>query len=469
MHLAAAEALAANVEEALQRAAGRGAPVLAATTVELGAGVDPTATVFASRRAEERWFAWEQPERDGFALAALGGAHAIDSSPAGDRFRGAARACSEFLRDAVIGAPADRLGAGPVWVGGFSFFADGGRDPQWTSLPASLLVLPEISLARIGGETTATLNVVCRPGDDAALLVERAAARLGSLRHDPLPMVDPDPAGGFDIASVLPPYDFERAVAEGAARVRRRDVDKVVLAREVRVTSARAFNAGAVFDALRSAYPSCYCYCVGTPEAAFLGASPELLVRRAGAVVSTVALAGSARRSADPSVDDHLGERLRHSAKDLDEHRIVIGTIARALERVSVWVAPADEPALVKVANIQHLATPVRAQLTNPLSVVELAGTLHPTSAVGGEPWRAAEPLVRELERLDRGWYAGPVGWMDVAEDGELCVALRCALLHGATAHCYAGVGVVSDSDPEAELAETEVKLQAIVPALTGA
>jgi salicylate biosynthesis isochorismate synthase/menaquinone-specific isochorismate synthase len=123
----------------------------------------------------------------------------------------------------------------------------------------------------------------------------------------------------------------------------------------------------------------------------------------------------------------------------------------------------------VKVANIQHLATPVRAQLADPLSAIELAGALHPTSAVGGEPWSAAEPLVRQLERLDRGWYAGPTGWMDAAEDGELCVALRCALVQGRTAHCYAGVGVVADSDPEAELAETEVKLQAIVPALTGA
>jgi salicylate biosynthesis isochorismate synthase/menaquinone-specific isochorismate synthase len=207
---------------------------------------------------------------------------------------------------------------------------------------------------------------------------------------------------------------------------------------------------------------------MGTPEAAFIGASPELLVRRAGAVVSTVALAGSARRSADPAVDDHLGERLLHSPKDLDEHRIVVRTIEHSLEPLSIWVAAADEPAVVKVANIQHLGTPVRAQLADPRSVVELAGALHPTSAVGGEPWSAADPLVRALERLDRGWYAGPVGWMDAAEDGELCVALRCALLQGGTAHCYAGVGVVADSDPEAELAETELKLQAIVPALVG-
>ena len=461
-------ALAVRVDEALRLAAAHRRRVVASATVELGGGIDPAAAVFSSRRAGERWFAWEQPDRDGFALGALGAAHAVEAVPAADRFRAAARQCAELMRDAVVGDAPDRPATGPVWVGGFSFFPDGGRDPQWASLPATMLVLPELSLARTGDDTAATVNVVCRAGDDASVLVERAVARLATLRHDPLPMMDPDPAGGHDLVSVASPRDYERAVEEAVRRVRAREVAKVVLAREVRVTGPRPFDVGAVFDALRAAYPSCYCFCVGTPEAAFIGASPELLVRRAGSVVSTVALAGSARRSADPSVDDHLGERLLHSAKDLDEHRIVVRTIERALDRVSVWVAAAEEPVLVKVANIQHLATPVRAQLADPRSAVELAGALHPTSAVGGEPWAAADPLVRELERLDRGWYAAPVGWMDAAEDGELCVALRCALVQGATAHCYAGVGVVGDSDPEAELAETEVKLQAIVPALIG-
>jgi salicylate biosynthesis isochorismate synthase/menaquinone-specific isochorismate synthase len=472
MTIQAAEALSgaltARVDEALRRATARRRPVLASATIELGPGADPAAVVFASRRADERWFAWEQPDRDGFALGALGTAYAIDSAPAGDRFAAAARDCSELMRDAVVGEPPDRLAAGPVWVGGFAFFPDGGRDPQWASLPTTLLILPEVSLARTGDETAVTANLICRVGDDADALVHRAVARVTSLRYAELPLADPDPAGGYEIASVLPPRQYERSVAEAARRVRTREVDKVVLAREVRVRSGRPFNPGAVFDALRSGYPSCYCFCAGTPEAAFLGASPELLVRRAGAVVSTVALAGSARRSADPAVDDHLGERLLHSPKDLDEHRIVVRTIERSLEPLSIWVAAADEPAVVKVANIQHLGTPVRAQLADPRSVVELAGALHPTSAVGGEPWSAADPLVRTLEQLDRGWYAAPVGWMDAAEDGELCVALRCALLQGGTAHCYAGVGVVADSDPEAELAETELKLQAIVPALTG-
>jgi len=131
-----------------------------------------------------------------------------------------------------------------------------------------------------------------------------------------------------------------------------------------------------------------------------------------------------------------------------------------------VWVTAAEDPQIVKMANIQHLGTPIRAQLAAPVPVVELAGLLHPTPAVGGEPLHRAAPLIPELEGLDRGWYAGPVGWTDTAEDGEFCVALRCALLTGPLARCYAGVGVVRDSDPAAELAETEIKLQALLPVL---
>ena len=189
-------------------------------------------------------------------------------------------------------------------------------------------------------------------------------------------------------------------------------------------------------------------------------------MRRDGARAQTVALAGTTRRSADPAVDDHLGEQLLRSEKDRREQAIVERRIERALGPVSLWVAAGEEPALVKVQNVQHLATAIRAQLARPLHTLELAGLLHPTPAVGGEPRAAAEPLIPALEGLDRGWYAGAVGWTDLAEDGELCVALRCALLRGATAHLYAGCGIVVDSVPADELAETEVKLQALLPLL---
>jgi salicylate biosynthesis isochorismate synthase len=181
-----------------------------------------------------------------------------------------------------------------------------------------------------------------------------------------------------------------------------------------------------------------------------------------------VALAGSTRRSSDPAVDDHLGERLRRSAKDRQEHGIVARRIVRSLRPRSVWVEAASEPMLVKVANIQHLATPIHAQLAEPRSAIELAGMLHPTPAVGGEPWPAAAALIDDLEAMDRGWYAGPIGWMDATEDGEFCVGVRSALLRDREAHLYAGNGIVAASDPAAELAETEIKLEALLPLLSG-
>jgi len=209
-------------------------------------------------------------------------------------------------------------------------------------------------------------------------------------------------------------------------------------------------------------------FCVGRGDAAFVAASPELLVRREGHRVSTMALAGSTRRSADPAVDDHLGEQLLRDGGYGEEHAIVTRRIERMLRPHAVWVAASPEPTLVKIANIQHLATPIRAQLATPMDALELAGLLHPTPAVAGEPLSRVAPLIPALEGLDRGWYAGPVGWTDATGDGEFCVALRCALLRGAVARCYAGNGIVRTSEPRRELEETEVKLSALLPLLAG-
>ena len=244
-------------------------------------------------------------------------------------------------------------------------------------------------------------------------LADRIAARAAGLRERPLPLLDPAPAGRFRIASVAPPEHYEEAVARAVERIRAGALEKVVLAREVAVHAPAPHDAAATFGVLRAAFGSCFVFCAGRGESAFVAASPELLVRREGLRTSTVALAGSIRRSADPAVDDHLGEQLLGSAKDREEQAIVARRIARALRPHAVWVAAPDEPAVVKVANIQHLATPIRAQLTRPVSVVELAGLLHPTPAVGGEPHAgrgAADPrarghrprLVRRPGRLDR-------------------------------------------------------------------
>jgi salicylate biosynthesis isochorismate synthase/menaquinone-specific isochorismate synthase len=458
--------LHSRLEEAVRRARSRRGEVLASVTVAADPALDPAAAVFASRRPGEPWFCFEQPDRDRFALATLGCVRAIDATgPA--RFTTVAEAwralASEALCDPETGA-----GAGLVAVGGFGFSGAGGATPQWSGFSPASLHVPEFALARRGDEVHVTLTARATADDSAEVLLERLEARLAEVRAAPLPLLDPDPAHAARVVSAMPPEHYEGAVARAVERIRGGELEKVVLAREVEVHAPVAHDAAAVFGVLREAFPSCFVFCAGRGDAAFIAASPELLVRREGLRASSLALAGSTRRSADPSVDDHLGERLMTSTKDRGEQAIVARRISRTLRPHSVWVTAAPEPVVVKVMNIQHLGTPIRAQLAYPVPAVELAGLLHPTPAVGGEPWGVAQPLIPALEGLDRGWYAGPVGWTDANEDGEFCVALRCALLRGRVARCYAGVGVVADSDPSSELAETEIKLSALLPLLAG-
>jgi salicylate biosynthesis isochorismate synthase/menaquinone-specific isochorismate synthase len=223
-----------------------------------------------------------------------------------------------------------------------------------------------------------------------------------------------------------------------------------------------------VARSLRAAYPSCFTYLVtGADGTAFAGASPELLVRRSGSRAYSQPMAGSVARGANEAEDDRLARQLVASAKDNAEHRIASQFVADALRKFSLSVE-AREPEVVRFTNIQHLATTISAQLKSPpAEALDLAAALHPTPAVGGWPRPAAEALIDELEGLERGWYAGAVGWTDGQGDGEFAVALRCGLLWEDGARLYAGVGVMPDSDPARELEETELKFKALLMALT--
>jgi isochorismate synthase len=468
------ERLHARLDLALQRARRSGRSTLATITIPLPLEVDPSAVVCASRREGEPWFAFEQPDRGGAALAGLGEVACLeDLNPTHpDRFTTLADRWRSLSGRAVGDSPGDPAGGGPVAVGGFAFAPDGGASPAWSGFePASLLV-PEVALAREerGGERRVrlTLAALAEPDDTTEELLGVLSARLAELQGPPLPLLDPAPTGRFQVSSGMPPEHYEAAVGRAVEVIRAGHLQKIVLAREVQVHAPCEYDPAAVFGVLRDAFPSCFVFCVGRGDATLVAASPELLVRREGQRVSTIALAGSTRRSADPAVDAHLGERLMRDESYREEHAIVARRIERTLNRYAIWVATAPEPTLVRIANIQHLATPIRAQLAAPVEAIELAGLMHPTPAVGGEPSNAALELIPALEGLDRGWYTGPVGWTDSAGDGEFCVALRCALLRGNVARCYAGNGIVRNSDPAAELAETEVKLAALLPLLSG-
>jgi isochorismate synthase len=433
-------------------------------------GHDPAAIVLASRQAAEPWFCLEQPAQEALAHAGLGAALVVEADGSrrfaelDDRWRSLS---GRALADAPD-TPDAPAGAGLVAVAGFAFADVGAHSPQWRGFAAASLTVPEICFARRAGSTWLTCNVAVSTGADPQLALRRLQERLEALVEQPLPLLDPAPVGEFDVHSPMPPAHYEEAVSRAVDRIRAGELEKIVLAREVQVRAPQPHDPAAVFDVLRGGFPECFIYAVGRDDATFIGATPELLVRKEGMRASTVALAGSMRRSADPAVDAHLGESLLNSGKNRHENLVVAQRIAAALAPFAVWVTAADEPALVKVANIQHLAVPIRAQLRDGAGALVLAGALHPTPAVGGEPGAVAGRLIPALEGLDRGWYAGALGWTDTNGDGEFCVTLRCALLRGELASCYAGCGIMTDSDPASELAETEVKLQALLPVLSG-
>ncbi len=459
--------LESKLTAGLRRSRVSGVPVLVSLTARCPAAADPVAVVAGSRRQAQHWFCFEQPNRDGYAVAALGCARELTANGEG-RFREVDRAWRELIGAALADEPAGPPGSGLVAVGGFAFAPDGGASRAWAGFAPASLVVPELSFARKGGDVWLTVNAELAPDDTADEALSRILRRLEDLREPSLPLLDPAPTGEYRVSSPMPPSHYEEAVARAVQRIRGGELEKVVLAREVEVHAPVDHDPAAILAVLREAFASCYVFAVGRGDATFLAASPELLIRREGQRASTVALAGSIRRSADPAVDDHLGEQLLQSPKDREENAIVARRIARVLGPLSVWVTAAPEPALVKVANIQHLGVPIRAQLASPVGAIGLAELLHPTPAVGGEPSEQASRLIPALEGLDRGWYAGPVGWTDSIGDGEFCVALRSALLRGPLARCYAGCGIVRDSDPSSELAETEIKLQALLPLLAG-
>jgi menaquinone-specific isochorismate synthase len=255
-------------------------------------------------------------------------------------------------------------------------------------------------------------------------------------------------------------------VADAVARIRAGQLDKVVLARDVRARADAEVDTRALLERLSQRYHDCWAFsCDG-----LVGATPELLIRREDRDVWSRVLAGTLPRGRDEADDDRLARQLLASAKDIEEHEYAARSASAVLEGHCEKLDVEPSPHIVKLANVQHLGTDLNGRLTdnNPASALDLAGALHPTAAVCGTPTDVARELIWEIEGLDRARYAGPVGWLDADGDGEWCIALRCAEVAGAALRLFAGCGIVADSQPDAELAEAETKLMVIRDALGG-
>lgn len=401
--------------------------------------------------AGDRGVLWDAPD---LGLAGHGEALRL-SVPRLDP-SGAAAVVAEALGALAGDDDLTRPGTGPVALGAWPF------DP---SAPGELVV-PAVTVGRAEDGTawaTTVLRADATPAEhDAALdgaldeVAEVAAGRTlaGFASSEP-----PEP-GGFEVRSSRPPASWCASLAAARDELRGGTADKVVLAREVVLTADAPIPVGAVLHRLRAAFPSCLRFSVD----GFVGASPELLVARADDEVRCHPMAGTAPRSGDPDLDADLAAALARSDKNRVEHRHTIDLVHEALLPFCSYLDEEAEPTIVAMANVQHLATRLEGRLSRPAaSVIELLGALHPTPAVCGRPRHAALELIARHEHLARGRYAGPVGWVDAEGNGAWAVGIRSAEVQGTVARVWAGVGVVADSDPGVELAETRAKLQALL------
>ena len=379
-------------------------------------GLDPTSV-------------WMSPQ---VSLWGWGEAARFGPGPGADRIDVIRRAFADLITDAEVDDSVGLGGTGPIMLASTTF-ADGSA--------GSVAVVPNVIVGRRGEDWWMT------SADQAPLPV---------AAHEP--PTDRARYAGSSMPDVL----WLEAVAEAVRRIDEGVLDKVVLARDYAVWSREQFHSPRLLRHLHSRFPGCLIFRV----AELIGASPELLVRRRGRHLESLILAGSAPSFSDHEADAKAGAALLASKKDLWEHELAVQSVRAALAPITSSLEMPDDPTVFRLENVQHLATPVSAETADNPDAMAVAGTLHPTAAVGGTPTAAALELIAEIEGMDRGRYAGPVGWMDARGDGEFAIALRCAELSGARARLFAGAGIVTGSLPEAELEETRIKLQAMMGAL---
>ena len=397
--------------------------------------VDPIEVFAEAKNAEQRSL-WLRPSR-GEALVGIGAAHVLVGDGA-DRFA----AIGNAWRALVAEADTDTRAVGPRLLGGFSFDPAAGSTSLWNGFGDARFVLPERLLVIRDGAAWLTTNLVN----------QRDAAHAERQPRD--------------AECALSATEWQSLVAEVAGRIRANEAGlrKVVLARAEKRRTTRSIE-----DALRwlaAEYPTCTVFAIANGDACFLGATPEHLISLHQGTATTAALAGTFPRGETPAEDDQIAHNLELDPKERTEHDLVVRSLREGLAEVSSRVIADAQPHVHRLSNVQHLLTPIRAQVLPGRCVLDVLERLHPSPAVGGLPRQAALEVIRQREALDRGWYAAPIGWIDQHGDGECVVGLRSALVRGNSATLFSGCGIVGGSNPRNELAEWEWKLRPMRSAL---
>ena len=441
----------------MERARSTSPPALVSRAVEFDA--PSLAAAFDALSAPRT--TWSAPDD---ALVLGSGAAATLTASGPERFAEIRSATADLFDSGDVHAGTEA--ARPRVFGGFAFH-DGACDGEpWGPFPEARFVLPRVQLTFTDNGTWLTVNAA---GPDAAVgaVEDRLAAESERLAAVDGEGSEPPRPGIAETRRTTSREAWRGSVDAAVDRIRGDDLRKVVLAQALEADLAADFPRAATLDRLAGKYPDCHRYYFEPDEggSAFFGATPERLVSLRGRTVETDALAGTTGRGETPAEDEWLAQELLDDDKNVHEHDLVADTVREQLEPFAASIA-AGERRVRRLATVQHLHTPITAELSEDRHVLELVEALHPTPAVGGLPPDRALQTIHEKEPFDRGWYAAPGGWIDAAGNGAFAVAIRSAVATPRRATLFAGVGIVADSDPDREWDEIQLKYRPILDEL---
>ena len=454
-----------SFDEAVLLARKLGRPALYSLVERLPYTPNPIAFLGASSEALGGGILWDQPNV-GIAFSGAGSAFEIRADGP-ERFGQVSMA----MRDLGERLVRDDEDVPFPFIGGFAFDERGKGSTTWHNFSDAMFIVPEVLLQVTGHDALIRITVQVDPVTSADYVERRVCdlqERVRQWANAPL-LVLPE-QGELRRESHPDREIWESSVARAVAMIRQETVDKVVLAREERLLAGGPFSVISTLARLRRVDSAATLFATKSGESWFIGATPERLVRLHGGRVDVTCLAGSIGTGSGAAEQSRLAAQLLASEKDCEEHEIVVRSTISALEEVCKNVSRlAGTPRVVMSRSVQHLETPLTGIMSGDGTILELVERLHPTPAVGGYPRRRALSVIRELEEIDRGWYAGPFGWVDLYGAGEFVVAIRSALLSGSRASLFAGCGIVAASVPADEYEETCLKLRPMLSALGAA